>query len=291
MNKIQSVLELSKVRITLVVSLTTITGYVLGKGHLDGGWLKVTVGIFLMACGASVLNHLQEIRSDAQMERTRNRPLPGGHLAKQAAWLLAGTEVLLGTLVLGLGVNALAACLGWLALLWYNGVYTRLKRLTPHAVIPGSVVGAIPPIAGWVASGSPLAGVDCLVVALFFVVWQVPHFYLLAMHYRNDYRLAGFPSLADSYSPKLIWGIVLSWVLATVGVAFMLFLVGLIQSWLSLLIITMASGWLTGVFVQPVLRTPPPEASFRNFKRINYYVLAVILVLIFDNAWKGFLNP
>ena len=118
----------------LVVSLTTITGYVLGKGHLDGGWLKVTVGIFLMACGASVLNHLQEIRSDAQMERTRNRPLPGGHLAKQAAWLLAGTEVLLGTLVLGLGVNALAACLGWLALLWYNGVYTRLKRLTPHRI-------------------------------------------------------------------------------------------------------------------------------------------------------------
>ena len=73
---IKIVLKLSKVRITVAVAFTTITGYVLGKGAFDLGFLAVTLGIFLLACGSSVINHLQEYRTDSIMDRTSKRPLP-----------------------------------------------------------------------------------------------------------------------------------------------------------------------------------------------------------------------
>ena len=96
----------------------------------------------------------------------------------KGALILFVTEILSGSLILYLAANPLALLLGWLALVWYNLVYTFLKRITPHAVIPGSFIGAIPPLIGWVAAGGSLLDFRAWVLALFFFVWQVPHFYL-----------------------------------------------------------------------------------------------------------------
>lgn len=153
---IMLILQLSKVKITIAVSFTTITGYVLGRGEIDFGFLWVTLGIFLLACGASVLNHIQESRTDSKMERTKERPIPSGRITKNHAFMLFAIEVISGLLILYFKTSLTALLLGILALIWYNFIYTYLKRITAHAVIPGSVIGAIPPLVGWVASGASL---------------------------------------------------------------------------------------------------------------------------------------
>ena len=86
---IPTLLELSKVKITFAVSLTTITGYVLASGRFDAGLILPTLGIFLLACGSSALNHYQERDRDAQMERTRNRPIPSGRISANGALITA----------------------------------------------------------------------------------------------------------------------------------------------------------------------------------------------------------
>ena len=109
---IQIVLKLSKVRITIFVALTTLTGYVLGKGTYDGGFLAVTAGIFLLACGSSVLNHLQEYRTDSLMERTSRRPLPSGKISRFHALMIALAEITAGIVVLYIFVNVEALIIG-----------------------------------------------------------------------------------------------------------------------------------------------------------------------------------
>ena len=212
-NKISIALKLSKVKITIAVAFTTITGYVLGKGYYDTGFIGVTIGIFLLACGSSVLNQLQEKSIDAIMDRTHNRPLPTGAINSKKALGLALFEIVIGSLIIFLTANFQLLILGWLALFWYNLVYTPLKSITPHAVIPGSVIGAIPPLIGWIAAGGSLSDFRAWVVAVFFFVWQVPHFYLLVLKYGTQYEKAGLPALTSRHNHKVIRYLIFIWIL------------------------------------------------------------------------------
>ena len=100
-------------------------------------------------------------------------------------------------------------------MVWYNLVYTNLKRITPHAVIPGSVIGSIPPLVGWVSAGGKLFSIPALILALFFFVWQVPHFYLLAIKYGDEYTKAGLPSITERWSESQIKKNIFLWILLT----------------------------------------------------------------------------
>ena len=84
---------------------------------------------------------------------------------------------------------------GLLTFYWYNAVYTPLKKKTALAIIPGSLVGALPPVAGWLAAGGNLLDLKIGIVALYFFVWQIPHFMAIAWLYRADFSRAGFPLL------------------------------------------------------------------------------------------------
>ncbi len=282
-NSIQIILQLSKVKITVAVSFTTITGYVLARGKFDTGLLPVTLGIFLLACGASVLNHIQEQRTDALMQRTKDRPLPVGRISTGWAFVLYALEILSGSLILLFAVNGLALILGWLALIWYNLIYTYLKRITPHAVIPGSVIGSIPPLVGWVAAGGLLIDIRAWALAFFFFVWQVPHFYLLVMKYGPQYEKAGMPALTGLYNEWIIRVMIFLWVLATGIAALLLYYFKLVYSFTGMLIITLASLWLIGIFFIPLLKRRMPFNPFHYFMQINYYVLLVVVTLIADH--------
>ena len=85
----KTVLELSKVKITIAVSFTTFTGYVVAKHNIDTGVIAPIIGIFLLACGASAINHVQEYSTDAKMERTKKRPIPSGRISRKNALLVA----------------------------------------------------------------------------------------------------------------------------------------------------------------------------------------------------------
>ncbi len=283
------VLVLSKVKITVAVSFTIITGYVLAEGSFDAGFIPVTLGIFLLACGSSVINHIQELSTDARMERTSKRPLPSGEVKPLFAFVLAGLEIIAGSLILIYFVNIQAFVLGWIALIWYNLVYTNLKKVTAHAVIPGSLIGAIPPLAGWVAAGASIYDVRAWSMALFFFVWQVPHFYLLMIKYGPQYEKAGLPVLTSYYNSFLLRMMIFLWIVTTSFSALLLYYFHVVRSTVAGISIAIASLGLIVVFLFPLIRKEDEFLPFRYFMRINYYVLIIILILNLDHLFLRYL--
>jgi len=189
-------LELTKPRITCMVVLTALVGFVMASpGHLSYARLiSALVGTALVASGASALNMVLERDTDARMRRTRGRPLPAGRLhVGEAVWFgLALTALGVGELLwLSGSLAATVAIVTWSTYLF---VYTPLKRRTSLATLVGAVPGALPPLIGWAAARQALdPGAYVLFTILF--LWQIPHFLAIAWIYRDDYALGGLPML------------------------------------------------------------------------------------------------
>jgi len=282
MDKLKLLLEINKVRITFAVTLTMLAGYALAKNAIDTGVILPMLGIFILACGAAALNHYQDKDRDALMERTRKRPIPSGKISGNKVLIISFAEIILGTYLIYLGSSFLAAQLGLLALIWYNAIYTPLKRKTAVAVIPGSIIGSIPPMVGWVAGGGSLTDPRLLILAFFFFVWQVPHFWLLMLNYGKEYEKAGYPSITAKISKQQIKNATFVWTAATTIAALMLPVYGLVTTLFFKMIIIIAAVWLVAVFA-PLLQSKKQDFNpFYYFMRINYFVLVMIISLSID---------
>lgn len=282
-NKALSIwLELGKVRITGAVSITTMAGYLLHSPRLEPALGWTIAGIFLLASGASALNHLQESRYDSRMERTRNRPLPSGRITEAGVFAVVLAYSIPGSLLLYLGAGWPGLILGWLAYFWYNVVYTYLKRFTPWAVVPGSLIGSIPPLIGWAAAGGSLTDPLVIPMATFFFIWQVPHFWLLILKYGEEYESAGLPTLSSSMSPAQMGRMIFFWVAGTVMITVVFSLIGPVESVISKAGLWVASAWLLMVFI-PILRGPLDSFKpGRYFMKINFFVLGVVVFMCLD---------
>lgn len=189
-------LQLAKIRLTAMVLVTTAVGYTVGSpGPLSGtGLLWTVLGTGLAAVGAVAFNQLLEIRRDAIMQRTRNRPLPTGAIGRPAAFAFAMICSLAGLGILNELVNPLTALLGLTNLVVYTQIYTPLKPKTSLNTLIGAVCGALPPMMGWTGAAGELSlGAFLLGAILFF--WQVPHFLALVWLFRADYAAAGYRML------------------------------------------------------------------------------------------------
>ncbi|TLM64996.1 MAG: protoheme IX farnesyltransferase [Deltaproteobacteria bacterium] len=193
--------SLIRLPLALMVAVTALAG-ALAAGARPAGltlW-GLFWGVFLLAAAASILNQVRERTTDALMRRTAGRPLACGRLAPAG-----GTAI--GLLAAGGGLAVLTAAtgpattlLGLAALAWYLAVYTPLKRATSLAVLAGTPCGAVPPLMGWLAAGGALPAPQPLALALVMLLWQVPHYWLLAIPDRAELRAAGFrvlPELGD----------------------------------------------------------------------------------------------
>lgn len=278
--------ELSKVKITFAVALTTIAGYLLAKGQFDLGLILPTIGIFILACGSSALNHFQDSDRDGLMKRTQNRPIPSGRISRTNTLLIAILFSVLGSALIYLGSDFVGMQLGLLALVWYNGIYTPMKRKSAFAVIPGSVIGAIPPVVGWVAGGGNVFDPQALILAFFFFIWQVPHFWLLMLKYGNEYVEAGYPSITQLYDEAQIRHITFLWTFATAVTALMIPLFGLIHTTTITLIILVSVFWLIAIFSGLLRKQKTIFNPFYYFMRINYFVLVMIIALSVDALIK-----
>jgi protoheme IX farnesyltransferase len=273
-------LELGKVRISMLATISMITGYLLAFGNVSWTLLGMVAGVFLLACGASTINHIQDRDLDGRMQRTQGRPLPSGRVGVGYAWTVAIPAIVLGTAIILLVSNADAAVLGLLAVAWYNGVYTPLKRVTAFAAVPGGVVGAIPPIMGWVAGGGAPTDPKILAVAAFFFIWQVPHFWLLLLFScGKDYETAGLPSLTRLFDLDQIARMTFVWIFATAVTCLIIPLFGIVTNvWLNLGLV-IAGLWLVWRSGS-ILRSPKGTFTFRlAFRHINLYVCWVISLL------------
>lgn len=273
-------MELAKVRITFAVTLTTFVGYYMVDGKVDATLWWVLLGIFLLASGSAALNQYQEHEHDAKMDRTKNRPIPSGAISPTHGLLVSLVLSGLGSFLLFWASGIETMQLGLLALIWYNAFYTPLKRKSAFAVVPGSVIGAIPPMVGYVAAGGSLLDPQILAFGFFMFMWQIPHFWLLIMKNGADYSKAGFPTISDIYNEKQLKGITYVWTAATVVSSMLLPLMNVFNSatlmiLLSLSLIAMLVGFAR-IFNQEITR----KLIFKYFMGINVYLLFILGLII-----------
>ena len=275
-------LRLGKIKISLLSTLSTATGYLLATGKITIHMFVPTAAVLLLACGSCALNQYQEREIDQSMERTKSRPIPSGRLNPEVAlWISLGL-ILSGSFILYLGMNNLTLVVGLLAVLWYNLIYTPLKQKTAFAAIPGALVGAIPPILGWVSGGGDLFDPRIWGIGLFLFIWQVPHFWLLLLDSSRDYEKAGLPSITKIFSTAQIKRIIFIWLLST-GVSglsiFSFHLVHLRLVHFFLLLSTLWHIWNSFHF----FRSSSPGADLKAaFTKLNIYAVLVLFLLSSD---------
>ncbi len=186
--------ELTKPRVVTMVVLTTLFGFYLGAGTAAFDWLGLAitlVGTSLAAAGTMALNQYLERDLDAQMLRTRQRPLPDGRVTPPDALLFGTTITIVGLLILAAGSNLLAAAVTAATSISYLFAYTPAKARTSLCTLIGAVPGALPPLTGWAAASGTLDASAWAIFAIMFV-WQIPHSLAIAQMYRDDYARAGF---------------------------------------------------------------------------------------------------
>ena len=194
---------------------------VLATGELSTKMLWPVSAIFLLASGASAFNQYQEWQLDERMERTRRRPIPARRVSPAEGLRIAMIGILGGLVILMNESNWNCFILGVFNLIWYNGIYTWLKKKTAFAVVPGALTGAIPILMGWSAMEGNLLAPTVLFLALFIFLWQMPHFWMLTMKYGDEYRTAGFRVLNDVLSANAIKIVVMAWMVAASAASFM----------------------------------------------------------------------
>lgn len=190
---------MAKPTISAMSALTAGIGFALAGGAASVA-LPLILGTVLMAASANAFNMVLEIDLDANMRRTRTRPLPAGRLSPAAGTVFATTIGVGGLIVLSL-VNMSAAAMGGAALILYVAGYTPMKRLSPWSLHVGAVAGALPVLIGWFGAGGGLT-IGALVLFAILYVWQMPHFLTIGVFRVRDYADAGFRTVAVVHGPE-----------------------------------------------------------------------------------------
>jgi protoheme IX farnesyltransferase len=271
--------ELTKPRVVALIVFTAIVGMLLATPALPpwSAVLYATLGIWLAAASAAAINHVLDRRIDAEMTRTRRRPIPTGHVSEASALLFAFALGLTSMLILALLVNPLTAVLTFASLIGYSVIYTLwLKRATPQNIVIGGAAGAAPPVLGWTAITN---SVDPNALLLFLIIftWTPPHFWALAIARRDDYAKVGLPMLPVTHGIEFTRLHILLYTILLVIVTILPYLTGM-----SGLVYLAGAVLLDALFLRHALvllrGVGPPMRTFRF--SINYLMWLFALLLV-----------
>lgn len=274
--------DLTKARISIMSTVSAAAGYAAFARGLDFGALTAVLGTLLCALGASAMNEYQEREQDALMERTRHRPIPAASISAAGALAIALALGAAGVLILLLANGLTAAMLGAVAIVWYNGVYTPLKRVTPFAVLPGSLIGALPPAIGWVAAGGRLETPALAAICALFFIWQVPHFWLLLFMHGEDYERGGFQTLQRRLGVPAMSRLTITWMCATAASTFLIPALGATQTLPAFALLAASAGWFAWTSLGLLREKSSPSRFRQSFMRINIFALLVMTALFLD---------
>ncbi|KAI3386167.1 hypothetical protein SNEBB_010036 [Seison nebaliae] len=218
--KLECYAALSKKNLTGLVVLTCIGGYMQAPNLIPFDpvcLLCVSVGTALTSAAANSINQYLESPYDSQMKRTKNRVLVQMKMSPLNVINFASISAISGILLLSVSVSPIVASLGFINLLLYTNIYTPMKRLSIYNTWIGSIVGAIPPMMGWLAAVYPtiwqseliaepnLAQINlpaAMILPLILYSWQFPHFNALSWNIKNEYTRAGY-RMASVVQPML----------------------------------------------------------------------------------------
>ena len=196
--------DLTKPRVVMLIVFTAIVGMLLAVQGLPNLWLVLaaSAGIGLAASSGAAMNQIIDMRADAIMARTQNRPLATGGMSVWQAVVFAALLCVLGMVVLVVWVNTLTAILTFISMVGYGVVYTVfLKPATPQNIVIGGAAGAAPPLLGWVAMTNSVTAEACLLFLIIFA-WTPPHFWALALYRTEEYAAAGVPMLPVTHGQE-----------------------------------------------------------------------------------------
>lgn len=194
-------LEITKVRLSLSVLISSIAAYLLGVDKVNFlVLLALAVGGYCIIGASNVFNQIIEKNTDALMDRTKNRPFASQRISVQKGLIIGFLMTIIG---LGLFyiINPKTALFGALSIVLYACLYTPLKTKTPFAVYIGSLPGAIPFMLGWVLATNNF-GVEAGTLFLIQFFWQFPHFWAIAWYLHDDYAKAGIFLLPNKKKDK-----------------------------------------------------------------------------------------
>jgi protoheme IX farnesyltransferase len=292
MTKLKDLLNLTKSEIVLLEAITLAAGYFIGQSiESPIDWqrfLLTLIGVSSLALGSGAMNQIQERGEDAQMDRTKNRPLPSGRIPLNVALGLTFFLFSFGCLLLS-WVSMPVLVLGIIAVISYNVLYTMWwKRKMAYAAIPGAIPGALPILIGYAAASNQVFDFRGYYLFAILFFWQMPHFWVLALKYSNDYDQGGFPTLPVARGNHVTRFQITVWCLAyaALGLLSALFfptgIIGLVGS----LII---SGWLIFELIR-FLKNPEQKTWLRFFLSINFSLILYLGVISVD-LWSIYLHP
>ncbi len=206
LHRVQAYVALTKPRIIELLLVTTVPAMVLAARGMPSGWtvLATLVGGSFAAGSANTINCYVDRDIDEVMKRTRARPLVRHEVAPRSALIFGLVLAVLATLELGFFTNWLSAAMADGAIAFYVFVYTLgLKRRTPSNIVIGGAAGCFPVLIGWSAVTGTV-GWGAVVLFTIVFLWTPPHFWALAMRFRDDYAAAGVPMLPVVASPVAV---------------------------------------------------------------------------------------
>jgi heme o synthase len=278
----RSFYELTKPRVVMLIVFTSIVGTLLAVPGMPpwDAFFFGNLGIGLAAASAAVINHVLDERIDAQMSRTRRRPLPTGKMSARAALVFAGVLCVLSMSILWWLVNALTAGLTFASLIGYAVIYTVwLKRATSQNIVIGGAAGAAPPVLGWTAVTNSIDP-NALLLFLIVFVWTPPHFWALAIARKDEYAKVGIPMLPVTHGVVFTRLQVLLYTMLLTAVTLMPFVTGM-----SGLIYLATALILNGMFMYYAwkMRSERAHLPMKVFRFSITYLMWLFAALLIDH--------
>jgi len=269
--------------VSLAVSFSAVTGYIVATSFVDFKIVYIFTGVLLMSGGASALNQFQERKIDASMNRTKNRPIPSELISPFEGLIIAFILSLLGFLVLYFFAGFIPSILGLLNMLWYNGLYTSLKKKTVFAVVPGSLTGVTPLLIGWSSAGAYLLEPQIIFISFFIYMWQIPHFWLLLIKNSEDYKKAGLGTFHRLFSEDQVKRILFTWILSTSFTSLLLAYFGFIQSQILFVVLIILNVFISTSFYHILFKNKGIIQFKKAFIEINAFMIIVLTLIILES--------
>lgn len=282
---IKDLFSVTKFILSFAVSLSALFAYIMAKGEVGIDMLLATFSVLLVAMGVSTLNQVQEYKEDSKMERTKNRPIASGRMSPRTGIIIAAILIVLSMIMIYdlLGITGINIFL--FAFIWYNAMYTPLKKKSALAVIPGAILGVIPPAVGWLVAGHGLMELEFIALAAYYFIWQVPHFWLLVMLFHGDYKEGGYPTAMRLFGQGSLQRLTFVWLVFTIQAG--IFLVWTFDVYPVTLGLSVLVGIWAFISSFELLR---PAFELKNarsvFWKINAAFLAIIILISVDEYIK-----